>query len=75
VKKLKILTYHFVVFVLGSIGLSAYVFKHLASQKSVAGVGGAVVAPVIAFVYIVGFGILCLISLGIFLIIAHFRHP
>lgn len=69
-KRRKILLYHFDVFVLGSIGIVAYVFQRLTSPASV---GGVVAMPVIAFVYVIGFGILCAISLSLWLFIGYLR--
>jgi len=68
-KKLKIFIYHFIVFILGSVGLALYAFANLKSS-----VGGAIAMPVIAFVYIVGFGILCLISFTICLLVSYLRN-
>jgi hypothetical protein len=75
VKKLNIFLYHLAVFILGSLALVAYVFIHLATPESGAGVAGVIVMPVIALVYVVAFGILCLISLAAFLLIAYLRRP
>ena len=70
-KKSKIFLYHLLVFILGSVGLAVYVFSHLSKGK--AGLGGVIVMPAIILVYIVGFGILCLISLAIWLLINRIR--
>jgi len=68
-KKSKIFIYHLLVFIAGSIGIVVYVFTRL----SKAGLGGAIVLPVVALVYVVGFGILCAISFAIWTLIVHFR--
>ena len=72
-KKLKIIIYHFVVFILGSIGIIAYVFYRLSSPASKAGLGGVIVMPAAALIYVVVFGILCAISLFIWLVVAFIR--
>lgn len=69
-KRRKILLYHFGVFVLGSIGIVAYVLQRLTSPASV---GGVVAMPVIAFVYVTAFGILCAISLSLWLFIGYLQ--
>ena len=74
-KKLKIFIYHLIVFVLGSIGLVIYTFINLGSPKNAGGVGGVIAMPVIAFFYIVLFGILCLISLLFFLLFTYLKRP
>jgi len=73
-KKLKIFLYHLLVFVLGSAGIVVYVFNRLASPSSKAGLGGLIVMPAIVLIYIVVFGILCIISLITWLLIAYFRN-
>ncbi|MEK7630100.1 MAG: hypothetical protein AAB432_01815 [Patescibacteria group bacterium] len=72
-KKFKIFIYHLVVFILGSIGITAYVFNRLSSSKSKAGLGGIIVMPAVTLVYIVAFGILCIISLLVWFLIAYLR--
>lgn len=72
-KKTKIFLYHLLVFIAGSVGLSVYVFNRLATPSSGAGVGGVIVMPVIALVYIVTFGILCMISYAICGLVAYLR--
>ena len=71
-KKPKIFLYHLMVFLIGSVGIVVYIFNRLASPSNGAGLGGAIAMPVIAFVYVVGFGFLCLISLVIWLLVAYF---
>lgn len=73
-KKLKIFLYHLLVFVIGSAGIAVYVFNRLASPSSGAGLGGVIVMPAITLIYIVVFGILCLISLISWLLISYFRN-
>ncbi len=68
-KKRTIFLYHLTGFILGSVGIVAYISYHLSS----AGVGGIIAMPAIAFVYVAAFGILCIISLLVFLLIAHLR--
>ncbi|OGM97469.1 MAG: hypothetical protein A2735_01920 [Candidatus Yanofskybacteria bacterium RIFCSPHIGHO2_01_FULL_41_21] len=72
-KKAKIFIYHFIVFVLGSLSIIVYVFYHLASPSSKAGLGGVIVMPVVALIYVTIFGILCIISLIIWILVAYFR--
>ncbi len=72
-RKLKIFIYHLVVFILGSAGIVAYVFYRLAFPVSEAGLGGLIVMPAVALVYVVAFGILCIISLFVWLLIAYLR--
>jgi len=73
-KKLKIFLYHLLVFVLGSAGIIVYVFNRLAFPSSGAGLGGIIVMPAIILVYAVVLGVLCVISLIIWLLAAHFRN-
>ena len=73
-KKLKIFIYHLLVFVIGSAGIVIYIFNRLASPSSGLGLGGIIVMPAIALIYVVVFGILCLISLISWLLIAYFRN-
>ena len=73
-KKLKIFLYHLLVFILGSAGIVVYVFNRLASPSSNAGLGGIIVMPAIILVYIVVFGVFCVISLSIWLLVAYFRN-
>ncbi len=68
-KKHTIFLYHLAGFILGSVGIVAYVFYHLSS----AGVGGIIAMPAIALVYVVALAILCIISLLVFLLIAYIR--
>lgn len=72
-KNLRIFIWHLIVFIAGSIGIVVYVFIRLSSPASKAGLGGVIVMPAVALVYVVGFGILCAISLIIWLLIAHFH--
>ena len=71
-KKSKIFLYHLVVFIIGSIGIVAYIFSRLSAGK--AGLGGVIAMPAIALVYVIGFGILCTISFGVWLLVAYFRN-
>ncbi|HZX01069.1 MAG TPA: hypothetical protein VFE87_01600 [Candidatus Paceibacterota bacterium] len=73
-KKTKVFIYHLVTFILGSIGIVIYVFTRLASPTSEAGLVGVIVMPAIVLIYMVIFGILCAISLIIWLLIAYFRN-
>lgn len=72
-KKIKIFIYHLAVFILGSIGIVAYVFYRLSSPTSKAGLGGIIVMPAVILIYVIVFGILCTVSLAIWLSIAYFR--
>ena len=72
-KKLIILGYHALAFVIGSAGIVAYLFYRLSTTSSGAGVGGVIVMPAVALIYVVAFGILCVISLVIWLLVAYFR--
>lgn len=72
-KKLKIFIYHLLVFILGSVGIVAYVFSRLASPASKAGLGGIIIMPAVALIYVVVFGILCAISLLAFFLIAYVK--
>lgn len=70
-KKLTIFYYHLGVFGVGSVGIVAYVFYKLSGTAGEAHVGGVIAMPVIAFVFVVGFGILCALSLAVFLAVSH----
>ena len=72
-KKLKIFLYHILVFIVGSVGIVVYVFNRLASPSSGAGLGGLIVMPAVVLIYIFVFGVLCVISLITWLLIAYFR--
>ena len=72
-KKLKIFLYHIMVFIVGSVGIVVYVFNRLASPSSGAGLGGLIVMPAVVLIYIFVFGVLCVISLITWLLIAYFR--
>lgn len=72
-KTLKIFLCHLAVFIFGSVGIVAYIFYHLSLSTGNANPGVIIAMPVIAFVYIVGFGILCLVSLAIFLLVFYLR--
>jgi len=71
-KKLKIFTIHLLVFLLGSVGIIAYVSLRLTSRE--AGLGGVIVMPAVTLIYVVVFGILCLISLGAWLLVVCLRN-
>lgn len=65
----KIILYHVVGFFLGALGIAVYFFL----KVSAGGVALGVVGPVIAVVYIIGFGVFCIASLLFFLFIHDFR--
>ncbi len=71
--KLKIFLYHLGVFVVGSIGIAAYVLVRLSSPTSTAGLGGVIAMPAIILVYIIAFGILCLLSLAVWFVASLIR--
>ena len=73
-KKLKIFLYHLLVFILGSAGIVVYVFNRLASPSSKAGLGGLIVMPAIVIVYIIIFGVFCMISMLIWFLVAYLRN-
>ena len=73
-KKLRIFLYHLLVFIVGSAGIVVYVFYRLASPSSGAGLGGLIVMPALVLIYIFVFGVLCVISLIIWLLISYFRN-
>lgn len=73
-KKIKIFSYHLVVFILGSVGIIAYVFYRLTSPTSGAGLGGVIVMPAVVLIYVIVFGILCAISLLVWLLINYLRN-
>ena len=73
-KKTKIFLYHFLVFIAGSIGLVVYVFKRLTSLSGGAGLGGVIVMPVMILIYVIVFGILCIISYALFVLVSHLRN-
>lgn len=72
-KKLKIFLCHLLVFILGSAGIAIYTLYYLTSPASKAGLGGIFAMPAIILIYIIVFGILCLISLLAWLLIAYLR--
>ena len=72
-KKLKIVTHHLIVFVLGSIGIGLFTLYHLTSPAGKSDLGGLAALPVFLLIYTVAFGILCLISLVIWLLVAYIR--
>lgn len=71
-KKLNIFLGHLAVFIVGSIGIALYVFTRLGLARD-AGIGGIIVMPVVALIYTVAFGMLCSISLSVWLLIAVIR--
>lgn len=73
-KKLKIFLYHLAVFIIGSIGIVIYVYFHLPSLVDKAGLGGIIIMPAIIIIYAVIWGILCAISLIIWILFAYFRN-
>ena len=68
----KIFLYHVLVFVLGFIGIALYFFLKFSALSGGAGLAVIALLPV-AIVYITGFGILCFVSLIIFLLLALLR--
>ncbi len=72
-KKLKIVLYHLAVFILGSVGIAVYTLYYLTSPASKAGLGGILAMPAIILIYVIVFGILCLISLLAWLLVAYLR--
>ena len=72
-KAIKIFLYHLLVFVLGSLGLGVYFYFKMAGLAGEAGLGAVIVAPVMLLIAVVVFGIACLISLAIFLVVLYFR--
>ena len=72
-KKLKIFIYHLTIFIAGSIGIVVYVFTRLSSPASKAGLGGIIVMPAIALIYVVVFGIFCAILLVTWLLVVYLR--
>ncbi len=73
-KKFKIFIWHLLAFIIGSAGIVVYVFNRLASPSSGVGLGGIIVMPAVALIYIVVFGVLCIISLITWLLAAYFRN-
>ena len=73
-KKTKVFIYHLLTFIIGSIGIVIYVFNRLASPTSEAGLGGVIVMPAIVLIYVAAFGILCAISLIVWLLITYLRN-
>ncbi len=71
--KLKIFLWHLLVFVLGSALICAYVFFRLTAQDGGAGLAGVIVMPAVILAYIIVFGILCAVSLTIWLLVVYFR--
>ena len=71
-KKRKIFLYHFLVFVAGAVALSLYFtykISHLPPEAA-----PAVIALVpIGITFIIGFGIFCLISLSLWLLVAYLK--
>lgn len=65
----KIILYHLGAFLLGAVGIALYFFV----KVSAGGAALGVVGPVIAVVYVVGFGVLCTASLIFFIVLHHFR--
>lgn len=65
----KIVLYHLGAFLLGAVGIALYFFV----KVSAGGVALGIVGPVIAVVYVVGFGVLCVVSLIFFSVLHHFR--
>ncbi len=68
--KLKIVLYHLGVFVVGSIGIAVYTLLYFTSPASNAGLGGVFALPAIVLIYLILFGILCAVSLVIWLLVA-----
>ena len=72
-KALKIFLYHLLVFVLGSIGLGVYFYFKMAKLAGTIGLGAIIIAPAVFLIYVYVFGIICLVSLIIWLVVSCFR--
>ncbi len=64
---------HLVAFGLGAIAIVAYVAVRMGALSGVGGAGAAVALPVVAVVYVIAFGILCLLSLGVVFLVRAVR--
>ena len=64
--------YHFLALIAGSAGIAAYFFYKISALPAQAGLVGVALLPV-AVVYIAGFGLLCLLSLVISLLVSYMR--
>jgi F0F1-type ATP synthase assembly protein I len=71
--KRTILIGHLVVFVVGAIALVVYFATRMGALSGVGGAGATVALPVVAVVYVIGFGIFCLVSLGVWLLVRTLR--
>jgi hypothetical protein len=72
-KRSRILRYHPFGFLLGAVGIALYLLYKISPLSGGSGAAMTIVGPVIGVVYIVGFGILCGISLVVFLLIDYFH--
>lgn len=70
---LKIFFLHLAVFLLGSAAIGIYAYSRFPAFVENTGLGGVIVGPVILFLYIIIFGILCLFSLAIVLAVSFIR--
>ena len=71
-KKLTIVAWHFLVFIAGSFGLIVYFAQKISALPGKAALAGIALIPV-AVVFIAGFGILCLLSLLLWLLAMYLR--
>ena len=69
---MRIFLWHIAVFLLGGATLAAYFWYKIAALPANQALAGVALIPV-AGVYVVGFGILCLVSLALFLAISAVR--
>lgn len=70
---LKIFLLHLAVFLLGSAAIGIYAYSRFPEFVENTGLGGVIVGPVILSLYIIIFGILCLISLAVALAFSFIR--
>lgn len=70
---LKIFFLHLAVFLLGGAAIGIYAYSRFPAFVENTGLGGIIVGPVILFLYIIIFGILCLLSLVTVLAVAFIR--
>lgn len=64
---------HLVAFVVGTISIVVYFAVRMGALSGAGGAGVVVALPVVAVVYVIAFGILCLTSLGVFLLVRAIR--
>lgn len=67
--KRKIFLYHLLVFLCGAGGIATYFFYTIKNLPAHAALAGIALLPV-GVAYIVGFGMLCLFSLALWLVVA-----